>query len=142
MSEIIIRKAELQDLETVQRLQANAGLFLTADGKSVFSLQELQVYSEQGYLLVAELNGIVVGYNLGERLLDGGVMLWQCAVEDKYRGQGIGKKLLEEFEIFVKKNGASWIFAYSELNEATLGFYKKNGFIFGKDYKEIIKLLR
>jgi len=82
-----------------------------------------------------------VGYLVAEKLRARGTVIWYLAIKSKYRGQGLGHKLLGEFENRCRKNGVEWINMYVLENKKTLNFYKSMGYGFGEKEREIIKLL-
>ena len=137
--EVIIRQAMPQDFERCIELQKQAGL-LTAKGE-VFEPEWLAEYLHDGLFLAAEAEGRVCGYILGEKIRLQGAYVWLLAVDRNIRHAGIGTRLLAAFEDLCRSNGITWVIAYSALTESTLGFYKKNGFSFGDDFREILKHL-
>ena len=76
-----------------------------------------KVTDENGRI-IAGLVGGVDGWNGTD--IDA---LW---VDDPYRGQGIGTRLLREFEREAKENGASAVFI--EAYDWNVGFFRKNGY--------------
>jgi len=96
---------------------------------------------DQGVFFVAETNRKIIGLIHGEMLMGNGCAFWSFIVDDKFRGQGLGKELLTAFEKECKSRGATWIYSLSDRNEKTENFYRKNGFTFGNAYTDIAKKL-
>lgn len=140
---MLIRKAEIRDLRDIQEL--NNQLFeleiasfdeylikdwpLSNEGKQYF-----ETAIKDSYVIVAEVDGNVVGYLLGEecnipyynfKIAE----LCNMCVDKNYRKQGIGNKLYSEFENNYKKQGVEhFIVTASYKNENAKQFYKKMGF--------------
>lgn len=144
MSEVIIRRAVLEDTEVIQKL--NNELFklekenfdstlvtdwpLTKEGKEYF--EDLITYN---YVIVAVLNGEIVAYLAGsinekgsyEELQYGEIN--NMLVNDKCRGLGLGKLLIDQFKVYCKKNNIYNLkVEASAKNINAINFYKKNGF--------------
>lgn len=76
--------------------------------------------------LVAECDNEVVGYSVGTIEEGGRGHLISIAVEEVFRGRGLGKALVKEFESRIKALGVSRVFLeVSVNNEAALSLYKK-----------------
>ena len=84
---------------------------------------------------VAEYNNKIVGYILGEPMKGRLANLGLLAVDKKFRGKGIGKKLVEAFRkrCDKKKLNYMWLNA-PKSNKKTLEFYRKCGFKEGKEH--------
>ncbi len=88
---------------------------------------------------VAEVDGEVCGYYcIGQRALTDGVYdLYWIVVDSKRKGNGIGTKLLEDSESYVKSRKGRLILAETSSRvdySVTRNFYKKNG------YKEVTSI--
>lgn len=144
MSSLIIRRAILSDLRTVQEL--NHDLFASdgprdqhlnhdwsfSDGEEYF---KKRIESDNYICLIAEQEGIVVGY------LAGGLLpteswrpvkrteLENMFVKENFRSQGIGAKLVEDFLKWSKQQGVekALVVAYAS-NQEAIKFYQKMGF--------------
>ncbi|MEM1930542.1 MAG: ribosomal protein S18-alanine N-acetyltransferase [Sulfolobales archaeon] len=76
--------------------------------------------------LVAECDGVVVGYSVGT--IEGGERghLVSIAIDRAHRGKGLGKALVKEFEARVRSFGVSRVvLEVSVKNEIALALYKK-----------------
>jgi ribosomal protein S18 acetylase RimI-like enzyme len=141
-----IRKARKQDLEAIQTL--NYSLFLMDSRydqalnkqwphqKAGIEYFQDRIAGKHGVCLVAEVNNRVVGYLIGsfydyvppfrpvkKTELD------NMIVEDKYRGRGIGTKLVQAFLKWSRAQGAqkALVVAYASNNKA-ISFYHSGGF--------------
>ena len=139
-----IRRAELKDLKIVQELNNQLfelelesfdkylikGWSFSDEGKAYF-----ENAIKKSFVIVAEIDGVVVGYLLAEEVkipyysFDIAELCNMC-VDEKYRKQGIGRALYENFEIYFKsKNIEKFIVIASFKNESAKNFYKKMGFV-------------
>lgn len=149
---MIIRKATIKDLKSIQELNLLLFKKEISDFKDV-TLDEDWVFSEKGteYFTkkiledeniaeVAEDDGKIVGYLVGGMDKDKNTRkpekvanIENTLVLEKYRGKGIGGKLMDTFIDWCNsKNIERICVCASALNEAGIGFYKKHGF---KEYE-------
>lgn len=144
MCNIVIRNAKLKDLSIIQRL--NNELFklekenydstlvsdwpLTQEGKKYF-----EDLIENHYVIIATLNEKVIGYLAGsinergsyEEIQYGEIN--NMLVDEKCRGLGVGKLLIDSFKKYCKDNNIENIkVEASAKNINAINFYKKNGF--------------
>ena len=144
MENIIIKKANIDDLYEIQKL--NKELFelesnnfdstlivdwpLTQEGKEYF---EKAIRND--IVLVACINNKIVGYLAGtlnsQYSYNNNIQaeLDNMCVMSEYRKSGIGSKLFEEFKKICKENKINEIkvvASYNNLN--AIAFYKNNGF--------------
>lgn len=78
------------------------------------------------YFLAFEKNKIV-GFIVGGHSFAGVATVMWLAVDDDYQHRGIGRKLMNSFIDFLKKEGAHKV-NLTVTNERNIGFYKKLGF--------------
>lgn len=92
-----------------------------------------------GEIVVQELEGEISGYGIilfhkGTAL----ARLYSIAVDHKYRGKGLGKKLLQKLEQVAKDEGSTYLrLEVKATNEKAISLYKANGyrkFALKKDY--------
>ena len=144
MDNLLIKKATLEDLKTIQNL--NNQLFklekenydstlvsnwpLTNEGKLYFE----DLINNQ-YVIVAILNDEIVGYLAGTINEKGSYEEVQYGeinnmlIKDECRGYGIGKKLINNFKDYCRENNIYNVkVEASAKNENAINFYKKNGF--------------
>lgn len=139
--DFIIRKADVNDAQI-------ANSFLTKliqDEKKydkninencvVHTLYENFIENEQNCILIAENNGIVMGYlygfilNGGDAYIDVVTQLDAMFVDEEYRKLGIGNALIDEFKKWSKQKNAKYIeLKVCNNNEDAISLYKKNGF--------------
>jgi GNAT superfamily N-acetyltransferase len=151
----IIKKATIEDLKIVQAL--NLKLF-QKECKDYDPLLDLdwtkskegteyyakRIQSENGCVLLAQIDGEVVGYLCGGitkaepyRKLPKVVELENTLVLKKHRGEGIGKQLFDEFMTWCKEQKVGKIrVEASAQNEGAINFYHIRGF---KDYTLILE---
>lgn len=157
MEEIIVRKSTSNDLEDILRL--NLDLFKKEHkeydkkldlkwtygkiGKSYF---QKRASGKEGFCVVAEVEGEVVGYLCGSvrdcpydyRLIPKYAELENMIVDKKFRGGGIGKKLTEEFLKWCKSKKADSVSVNASIqNEKGINFYRKMGF---RDYSLTLEI--
>lgn len=141
-----VRRARLEDLQTIQRL--NHELFkhdndyhhdlnlewpYEPDGEAYF--RSCIEGDDLFVSIVAEYDGAVVGY------LNGGIRkphsaylgkraeLENMCVTAEFRGYGIGTKLIDEFKSWAHDQGADRLIVEAfHGNDEALRFYEKNGF--------------
>ena len=144
MDNLLIKKATLEDLKTIQNL--NNQLFelekenydstlvsnwpLTNEGKLYFE----DLINNQ-YVIVAILNDEIVGYLAGSINEKGSYEEIQYGeinnmlVKDECRGYGIGKMLINNFKDYCRENNIYNVkVEASAKNVNAINFYKKNGF--------------
>ena len=144
MNNVIIRKASLEDLSIIQQL--NNSLFKLEKENYDSTLVNDWPLSEEGkeyfldlinnhYVIVAELDNNVVGYLAGSIEEKGSYVEIQYGeinnmfIDDKYRGNGIGKLLINNFKEYCKSKEISNIkVVASYKNKNAIEFYRKNGF--------------
>ena len=144
MNDILIRKANVGDLNIIQDL--NNKLFklekanydptlvsdwpLTDEGKEYF-----QDLINNHYVIVAILDNEIIGYLAGtindkgsyEEIQYGEIN--NMLINEKYRGYGVGQKLIYEFKKYCKENDIYNLKVIaSAKNINAINFYKKNGF--------------
>ncbi len=145
MSNIVIRKANIDELKIVQDLNYELFLFdqkyddaLKMDwphkeGEEYF---KEKILSEDSLCLVAELDGQVIGYlaaGLAEpysyRLLKR-AELDNMFIKEEFRNQGVGSMLIEEFINWATKIGVDRVFVSAYFfDDHSVSFYKKNKFL-------------
>lgn len=126
----------VKPLDPLQRIQNNPGFF----EKSLDETLE-KVNKFQGKILIAEDSGKAVGHIIGviynqseiNRLEIGPHKLGEVIdlfLDEDYRGQGYGKKMLQLMENYFKENGCDsmWISVFAP-NENAHNIYKNYGFI-------------
>jgi ribosomal protein S18 acetylase RimI-like enzyme len=144
---ISIRKAKIEDLKIIQDLnnrlckKENIDFdstvnpeFANSDGGLSYFKNALT--SNENLDLIAEDNNTPVGYIIGgiEKVGDFRNIPNLCEVDnmwvdEKYRSQGIGKKFMNELEVWAKSNGIRRMRVVASFkNEKGIIFYKREGF--------------
>lgn len=146
MENLIIRKANLDDLENI--LLLSDGLTLadlpydkevdvnwahTEKGRKFY---EDKIAETSGVCFVAELNDKLIGYMVAGKKSVASYRYVTVAelenifVSEDFRSKGVGKKLMDEFKNWARQLGvdkvAVNVFA---LNEKGIEFYKREGFL-------------
>lgn len=133
-----IRPVKKADLPSCEDLCNSPELFYPNGGH--FTVDHLKCLLSNKYFLVAEVSEKVVGLIFGEKLKAGGSIVWVIVVDKRFRGQGVGRKLLQKFEENAKADGCSWTVLYaSTKDKKTLEFYKKQRYDIGQKYIECAK---
>lgn len=155
-NDILIRRAEIRDLDDILRL--NFDLFRKEykeydeslnlewtynEGKKFF---ENRIVKKSGFVEVAEASGKIIGYLCGgisERLFYRKkakyAELENMLVEESFRGGGIGVRLTKDFINWCEENKVNYIAATaSAQNEQAIDFYRKIGF---KDYDLTLEMI-
>lgn len=140
-----IRPAVQQDVPAIQKLNHD---LLLSDNEHNHDLDCDWPYSEEGekyfreavdsekYLsVVAEIDGVVVGYLNGYVKAPSTIYLGKRAeidnmcVDERARHKGVGRALIDEFKKWAKERGVERLIveAFSG-NSSAIEFYKQNGF--------------
>ena len=144
--DINIRKADIKDLESIMVLFDKLSLSdlpydtevdvywaHTPDGKNYFTDK---IQGKNSVCFVAEADGSIVGYFLAIKKEDPTYRLIKIAdlehlvVDENYRNQGIGKKLMNAFISWAKSEGINKVSVnvFTD-NEKGIKFYKREGFL-------------
>jgi len=150
LNKVHIRKANKSDYPMIKELVKE--LYATLDVKD--GMDELLrrdkfediLDDPKIEVLVAELNGLVIGYltlNINKALLDSGstAIIDELIVTNKYHGKGIGKKLVIAAIKTCKGLGCSEVGVGTEFsNQKAIKFYKDCGFTeIGVIFEKILK---
>ncbi len=136
--ELDIREATIDDLAAIFHLgekmftsQEATNLYRTWDEYAVISLFN----SEPEFMLVAEIEGQVVGFALGTLIEKNrsawtyGHLLW-LAVEPEYSRKGVASELFDAFRKVVTNAGARMLMIDTQAdNTKAISFFKRKGFI-------------
>lgn len=118
--EVTIREAEEKDIETIFSLlkeYALMGLILERDREDIGNNLHTFIVAEIGN----SLKGVVTFYDYGANLKE----IRSLAVDSRFQGIGIGKKLLESVIEMIRKNSNARIFVLTYKPD----FFKKNNFL-------------
>jgi ribosomal protein S18 acetylase RimI-like enzyme len=132
---IVIRQAIESDAPMMHALQKK---YIPNPAGSGIPESYFVALIKDGFNLVAEQDGQVIGFVSGERLIDGGAFVQFRAVDEKYQGRGIGRALADRFEQVLKDNGVHWLFSYAVPKVAE--FHKRRGAHVGcENYHVVLK---
>lgn len=133
---VLIREAQVEDIPTLcsllHELFSIEADFVPERAKQAAGLEMLIREGDRSCVMVAELNGIVVGMCSCQLVIStaqGGPagLLEDLIISHPYRGQGIGPKLLRAIETWAKMQGASRVQLLADrTNTSALEFYLKN----------------
>ena len=133
-----IRLAKLDDckkceeLSRIKELKPATGNYITEEYFKLF-------VDKDEMFFVAEENNSIVGYVLGEPMKGSMANLGLVAVDKKFRGKSIGKKLIKEFRAKCDKKGLKFILLYApKFNKKTLEFYRNCKFLEGKEHIQFL----
>lgn len=125
MESVIVRKMKLSDIDSVVDIEENS--FAIPWTKGAFATELKRNMLAKYY--VVEVDGRVVGYG-GMWLIMDEAHITNIAVHPKYRGKGIGKKLVEGLiEEVLKLNIYRITLEVRRSNITAQALYKKFGFI-------------
>ncbi|HEY8363124.1 MAG TPA: ribosomal protein S18-alanine N-acetyltransferase [Tissierellaceae bacterium] len=123
--DIIIRTMELKDLDRVMEIETES--FTTPWSRDSFLLEITK--NRLAKYVVAEIDGLVVGYGGIWLIIDEG-HITNIAVDKRYRGLGIGKKIIEGLIDLCKNNGiTSMTLEVRKSNFVAQNLYRKYGFV-------------
>ncbi|OFZ22636.1 MAG: hypothetical protein A2202_05015 [Bdellovibrionales bacterium RIFOXYA1_FULL_36_14] len=125
--EYIIRNAQLDDLEKIMPLLQV--LYKNDVGSGLIKVIERCLRDRKYYKAIAFDNDNVIGFFLGSSRLEVDFeskcgIIEEIIVHNEYQGKGLGKALLDRFEIWAKENGCDDLLVPCGRE----GFYEKMGF--------------
>lgn len=147
MKNLIIRKAKIEELKIIQELDyqlfihdgeydstLNMNWPFEEEGENYF---KDKICEKDGICFVAEIDGKIVGYLVGEiikpypyRKIKKQSELGNTLVKEEFRGQRIGEKLFDEFVKWSKEKGMERIKVSAYFgNIRAINFYKRVGFV-------------
>jgi aminoglycoside 6'-N-acetyltransferase I len=144
----MIRRLQSDDKEILIKIINNIDNFSDEEKKIAVELIDESLNDKQNCyynIFVYEENGKVSGYHCtGKRALTDGVfdMYW-IVVDPNAQNNGVGKKLLEHAENFVKENNGRWILAETSSKEnyaPTRNFYFRNNYSIVAEIKDFYKI--
>lgn len=139
---VVIRSCKLEDIKECVKLSKIPEL-RCPDGDYPPKVLLKSIIKGGQIFLVAEINGKIVGYRMGEKLQGYLGIAHLIVVKKEYQDKGIGRMLLKAFEKECKKRGIRWLITYAYANnKKTLKFFKKNGYYQGSLTYEFVKILK
>jgi GNAT superfamily N-acetyltransferase len=148
MEEICIREINYNDYNDIYLLNHEFN-----PNRSTYSAvkvkERIQYISENSkdIIFVCEHFNEVIGYIHGspyELLFSDSLINVLCfVVKEKYRNNGVGRKLIDRLECWAKDNGFSGIKLLTHPNRIHAHrFYERHGYIHTKDQKNYLKMFR
>lgn len=141
---MVIRKAIPQDANAIQQLLFQLGY---PDLREEAVLEKIKTYSSEDYqVLVCEVDANVIGFislHWFEIFHSSGKIgrISAFCVDETFRSQGLGRKLLEEAESFLVKQGCKKIEVTSNSRRIrTHEFYLERGY--GEDSRRYTKYFK
>lgn len=122
---ISIREMRESDLDRIMEIEKST--FTTSWSRQSFVLELKQNLLAK--YIVGVVDGDVAGYGGIWLIIDEG-HITNIAVEEKYRGLGVGNKILEGLiQLCMDKNVNALTLEVRESNEVAKSLYKKHGFV-------------
>ncbi|XOQ17377.1 MAG: ribosomal protein S18-alanine N-acetyltransferase [Sporanaerobacter sp.] len=122
--DILVRNMREEDIDEVLEIERTS--FTTPWSKEAFTLEITK--NMLAKYVVAEIEGKVVGYGGIWLIIDEGHVT-NIAVHEKYRGLGVGKKIMEALiDICSDRNIVAMTLEVRKTNEIAKSLYTKYGF--------------
>ena len=120
---LIVRNMKESDIEAIASMEET----VFSDAWTAKGIQDTYNQS-QAFVMAAELEDKLAGYCIVYFVLDEGEIA-RIAVDNGFRRQGVGRKLLEQVENACKEKGITHLMLdVRESNESARAFYKSLGF--------------
>jgi aminoglycoside 6'-N-acetyltransferase I len=144
----MIRKLQSKDRVQLLDIINSIDNFSTEEKKVALELIDEAIGNpnhEYYNIFVSEVNDKIEGYHCtGKRALTDGVFdLFWIVVDKRIQNRGLGKKLLEHAENFVRENNGRWILAETSSKDdydATRNFYFRNNYSIVAEIKDFYKV--
>lgn len=144
----MIRKPRADDREKLKAIIESTNNFSDEEKKVAMELidEALGNLNHEYYnIFVYEEEGRIAGYHCtGKRALTDGVYdLYWIVVDPNIQNKGIGKKLLDHAESFVREKKGRWILAETSSKDsynATRNFYMRNNYSIVSQIKDFYKV--
>jgi len=130
--EIAIRRARVEDAEAIARLSGQLGYPATAE-QIAERVRDLMGREDSAVLVATEPGGEVVGWLHAAKLFtltdEPSAHMVGLVVDDRFRGQRVGRRLLAEAEGWARDEGCGKIVVRSRLGrERAHAFYENLGY--------------
>ena len=141
---ISVRTAEVDDALRIQQLNENEFGYKYPLDKTTERLAYILTKPTDRIFVICEKN-LVLGYvhacNYEGTYFDSQKNIMAIAVDSKYRGRGLGRKLLDAVENWAKEDGCAGVRLVSGMNrEEAHKFYECCGYRLRKTQRNYIKL--
>jgi len=124
MGKIIIKKLKVKSKQ-LDKFKLNAWKQIHPEHYGVSRNNEY--WTNKELILEASDEGKIIGVLIGD-LMGGVFSISELIVDKRYRRQNIGKKLLNEAEVWAKNNKAHKIYTETGVNWKARKFYESMGF--------------
>lgn len=148
---LVIRKAQIEDLEDMQKLYIEAARWIRSSKgftqwrEDSFTRAYLEPFIHENEVFVASLNGKLVGcFSIhwqyeeiwGDIFHDDAGYVHRLVVSRKYKGQAYGGRLLSWAEDYIKNKGKAWLRLDCMADNPTLNeYYRSQGLILRGRYE-------
>lgn len=142
MNDIVITEALLTDVDTIQKWGVNNRDLLASEHGDFYSKKDLKewiLHQHKDVLLAARHERKLVGICL-TTVMFGWAISDVLYVVPEYRGQGIGKKLIDKTIEKLKEKDIGYLALLANVDNKTgFGFYERIGFKEGYTFKWLFK---
>jgi N-acetylglutamate synthase-like GNAT family acetyltransferase len=135
-----VRKAETDDIDFIHKILDMEPFKYNDDIPYSREWIEQLVVNERCLTLVYVSEGEIKGFISGEKMVNGSIMLWFCAVKKEFQNNIIGIKLYLEFEKVCRETGVTAILACGFKTSASM-LHRLNFYSSGHMYEEFYKPL-
>jgi ribosomal protein S18 acetylase RimI-like enzyme len=126
-SSLLVRRASLRDARSIYMIHLKSLAGVDREDAGWFK-ELLRVRSRRVKALVAEVAGEVVGFTIAYKSR-GRAYIDYLAVDPRFRGLGVGSRLLRELEGLLAEEGVEEVgLSVKSSNLAALQFYVRNGY--------------
>lgn len=119
-----IRKMTIEDIPSIRRVgNTTPELSVTEGNSSFWGEKRLTdwINSDQDVMLVAEVNNALAGFQITNISASSRIgYLSDLAVDENYRGHGIGSALTEETLKIMKQLGITYVYALTQVNNSKI----------------------
>lgn len=142
MNDIVITRVSLIDVDTIRKWGVNNRELLVSEHGDFYSKKDLKEWishQDKDILLAARHDGKLVGVCL-TTVMFGWAYCDTLYVDPKYRGQGIGKKFIDETIKKLKEKNIGYLALLANVdNKMGRRFYEHVGFQEGFTFKWLFK---
>jgi N-acetylglutamate synthase len=123
---IEIRFSKIEDISQLIELLKKSDLYLDSYDSPDCLKDKIGIQPDSVFVAVAEQRIIGMAITIWDPW---GSSIYHWCVDPEYRGQGVGKRILEEAERYLKEKGARSISAYVYPdNEQSLSLFRQSGY--------------
>ena len=129
-TKVKVRFAREEDIQDICRIMLSTDPYITLGYTSDMCYDVVLSALEEGWTLVAEINGKVIGFLLF-RVFDGfplGGYIRALAVDERYRRRGVATALMDKAEQIIFKYRSNVFLLVSSFNKVAIKFYKARGY--------------